>query len=235
MTASVITEEGCGIVANRDETFKTALSDKKIPILTLDNKWHKLFTQTEITPSIKNLEKELTELVKRQGKLNTERKDIQKIKKKLMDEIVLIADGLVRDPDNKKLQKDMEDHKRLVKECNEKIEAYEEELTTLPRKMDKTNRDLMLKSMDVCYKKIQENTREIDALDTWINETRRELKKNAVRKQEKEDLNNQLYAYMHDIFGADVIELFDMKFQPKTASQKGQTKRGRKNNNAPKS
>ena len=222
-------------MANRDETFKTALSDKKIPILTLDNKWHKLFTQTEITPSIKNLEKELTELVKRQGKLNTERKDIHKIKKKLMDEIVLIADELVRDPDNKKLQKDMEDHKRLVKECNEKIEAYEEELTTLPRKMDKTNRDLMLKSMDVCYKKIQENTREIDALDTWINETRRELKKNAVRKQEKEELNNQLYAYMHDIFGADVIELFDMKFQPKAESAKGKTRRSRKNNNAPKS
>ena len=215
-------------MANRDETFKTALSDKKIPILTLDNKWHKLFTQTEVTPSIKNLEKELTELVKRQGKLNTERKDIHKIKKKLMDEIVLIADELVRDPDNKKLQKDMEDHKRLVKECNEKIEAYEEELTTLPRKMDKTNRDLMLKSMDVCYKKIQENTREIDALDTWINETRRELKKNAVRKQEKEELNNQLYAYMHDIFGADVIELFDMKFQPKAESAKGQTRRSRK-------
>lgn len=223
-------------MTNKDENFKTALSDKKIPILTLDNKWHKLFTQTEITPSIKNLEKELTDMVKRQGKLNTESKDIKKIKKKLMDEIVLIADGLVKDPDNSKLLRDMTEHKRLVKECNEKIDSYEEELVQLPRKMDKVNRELMLRSMDVCYKKIQENTKEIDALDEWIQQTRRELKKKAVRKQEKEDLNNQLYAYMHDIFGADVIELFDMKFQPEKAPQKPkQTKRSQKNNNAPKS
>ena len=35
-----------------------------------------------------------------------------------------------------------------------------------------------------------------------------------VRKQEKEMMNHQLYSYMHDIFGADVIEIFDMKYDP---------------------
>ena len=71
----------------KEESFKAALSGKKIPILTLDNKWHKLFTQTEATPAVQSLEKRLTDLVKRQGKLNTESKDIKKIKRKLMDEI----------------------------------------------------------------------------------------------------------------------------------------------------
>ena len=33
-----------------------------------------------------------------------------------------------------------------------------------------------------------------------------------VRKEEMQRRNQDLYAYMHDIFGADVIELFDMKF-----------------------
>ena len=27
-------------------------------------------------------------------------------------------------------------------------------------------------------------------------------------------MNHQLYSYMHDIFGADVIEIFDMKYDP---------------------
>ena len=27
-------------------------------------------------------------------------------------------------------------------------------------------------------------------------------------------MNQQLYSYMHDIFGADVIEIFDMKYNP---------------------
>ena len=54
----------------------------------------------------------------------------------------------------------------------------------------------------------------------WIKEIRRELKKKVVRKQEKEAINHHLYAYMHDIFGADVIELFDMKYNPEEKYQK---------------
>lgn len=38
--------------------------------------------------------------------------------------------------------------------------------------------------------------------------------KKVVRKKEKEAVNARLYAYMHDIFGAEVIELFDMEYDP---------------------
>lgn len=39
-----------------------------------------------------------------------------------------------------------------------------------------------------------------------------ELKKRLIRKQEMEQMNQELYSYMHDIFGAEVIEIFDMKY-----------------------
>lgn len=202
-------------MTKEDEVFRKALADKKIPLLTLDHKWHQLFTQADTTPEIRMLESKLNELVKRQGKANTESKEIRKIKSKLMSEIVVLADSLVQDPDSKKLAKDMDDHKRLVDECNEKLDAYEEELLELPREIDKTNRALMLATMESCYKKIQNNTKEIAAITLWVKQIRRELKKKMVRKQEKEALNNELYAYMHDIFGPDVIEIFDMKYQKK--------------------
>ncbi len=41
-----------------------------------------------------------------------------------------------------------------------------------------------------------------------------ELKKNVVRKQEYEISNQEIYSYMHDIFGAEVVDLFDMKYNP---------------------
>ena len=41
-----------------------------------------------------------------------------------------------------------------------------------------------------------------------------ELKKNVVRKQEMEVANQEIYSFMHDIFGSDVIDLFDMKYNP---------------------
>ena len=206
-------------MAKTDDTFKQALIGRKIPILTLDNKWHKLFTQAEYSSEIKHTEKELNELLKRQGKVNTESKEIKKLKKKLMDEVVLLADEMGEHP-TKKQDKDMADHKRLINECNEKMDAYEEEMVELPRQISQLNNKLILITMEVCYKKLQENTKELEEIEAWIGEIRRELKKKVVRKQEKEAMNHRLYSYMHDIFGADVIELFDMKYNPEEKYQK---------------
>lgn len=130
-------------MAKTDDTFKQALIGRKIPILTLDNKWHKLFTQAEYSSEIKHTEKELNELLKRQGKVNTESKEIKKLKKKLMDEVVLLADEMGEHP-TKKQDKDMADHKRLINECNEKMDAYEEEMVELPRQISQLNNKLML-------------------------------------------------------------------------------------------
>ena len=45
-------------------------------------------------------------------------------------------------------------------------------------------------------------------------EIRIELKKRLIRKQEMEQRNRNIYSYMHDVFGAEVIELFDMRYNP---------------------
>lgn len=200
-------------MSRADEIFQPALAGKKIPILTLDNKWHKLFTQKEYTSEIKRLESELNKLLKRQAKLKEECKELKKLKKKMMEEIVVLADAIEKSP-SKKLEKEMEEHRSTVNECNEKIDAYEEELVELPRQINQVNNKLMVATMEVCYRRLQKNTAELEEINAWISGIRRELKKKVVRKQEKEAMINQLYAYMHDIFGADVIELFDMKYNP---------------------
>lgn len=207
-------------MSEKDELFKNALVGKQIPILTLDHKWHKLFSHAGTTREIAELENKLNDLMKRQGKVNTESKELKKLKKKLMEEIVVLADALVQEPDSRKLTKDMAEHKRLVEECNEKMDSYEEELLELPREISQVNNKLMLETMEICYRRIQENAKELDAINLWIRKVRRELKKKMVRKQEKVESNNELYAYMHDIFGADVIEIFDMKYNPEHAGKK---------------
>lgn len=195
-------------MAKSEEYFKEALQGKKFPILTLDNKWHLLFTQKNPNKKITKLSEELNGLLARQGGLNNDMKDIRRLKAKLMDEIVSGMDGTTLTP------KDMEDHKRLINECNEKLEACQDELLDLPREIEKVNYELMLATMDVCYDTLESNTEEIAKIGEWISEIRVELKKNVIRKQEKEWLNHEMYSYMHDIFGPDVIEIFDMKYDP---------------------
>lgn len=199
-------------MSRTEDVYIPALADKKIPLLTLDNKWHQLFDKTEPTPTIKALEEELNELVKKQGKANTEMKEIRKLKKKLMQEIVENAEDAMSGSDEK-AQKKAEDNKRLINDCNEKIENYEDELIELPREIDRVNRELMLATMEICYERIQTNQTDIEETAKWIAQIRVELKKRLIRKQEKEAVNQEMYAYMHDIFGADVIDIFDMKYQ----------------------
>jgi hypothetical protein len=70
--------------------------------------------------------------------------------------------------------------------------------------------------MEACYEDIHENGRQLEEITEWITNIRVELKKNMIRKEEMQKRNQDLYAYMHDIFGADVIEIFDMKYGVET-------------------
>lgn len=192
---------------SRQTAFEQALQGKKIPILTLDNKWYQLMPQ-EARAEVSGLEKELNDLLKRQGRVNNELKDIKRLKKKLMGEIVSLMDEV--DQNTEGVQK-IEQNKQLVEQCNERLEGYQDELLDLPREIEKANYRLMLETMGRCYDLMQENAEEIEEIAQWVTDVRVELKKRLIRKQEMEQRNRMIYSYMHDVFGADVINLFDMR------------------------
>ncbi len=194
------------------DNFSEALRGKKIPILTLDNKWYKLLNEST-KKALSGKEEELNGLLRRQGKLNTETRDIRLLKKKLMGEIVTMAEE-AENQKNRALDKKLEQHKKLLEECNEKLESYEDELMEIPHKIEQLNFELMLATMECCYDTMQENTEEIKEISDWVAEVRVELKKRLIKKQEMEQKNHTIYSYMHDVFGADVLDLFDMQYDP---------------------
>lgn len=201
--------------------FSDALQGKNIPVLTLDHKWYRLLDEFG-KKDVQNLSEQLNALLKRQGKVNTESKEIRKLKKKLMGEIVPMVNE-VEETGDKKLEKKIDQHKRLIEDCNEKLDAYQDELKELPVEIDKVNRQLMLMTMENCYKTMQWNNQEIKEIDDWVTEIRIELKKRLVEKQEMEQKNQQIYSYMHDVFGAEVLNLFDMTYRPNKQQSKKPT------------
>ena len=197
---------------NRRELFEEALQGIKLPILTLDNKWYRLLTE-ENRAEAADLEEQLNTLLKRQGKLNGEIKEIKKLKKKLMSEIVALADEAEQSSSPELTQK-MEQNKKMVEECNERMEEHQDELMELPKEIDQLNFQLMLVTMNCCYDTMQENTEEIQVIADWVAQIRVELKKRLIKKQEMEQRNHAIYSYMHDLFGAEVVDIFDMQFNP---------------------
>lgn len=187
------------------EKYLQIIRNKKIPPISLDNKWHQLFPKDGKPEVIAYWEEEVNACIKREGSLNTDLKDLKKLKTKLMDSIVANMDVA----ESRKQLKKMEENQRLILEINEKISRYEEELTELPKRQKDATLMLMLETMDYCYSQMRENQEMIEEIESWIKEVRIELKKNVVRKQDKEILNNKMYSYLHDLFGVEVVSAFD--------------------------
>ncbi len=210
------------------EEFKSSLVGKNVPVLTLDNKWYRLLDRVG-KENVKELEDQLNALLKRQGKMNTETKDIKRIKKTLMDEMVVLADEF-RNTGDDATGKKLEEKKRLVNECNEKLEQYADELIDVPHQIEQINRELMIATMEQCYETMQENTDRIREISDWVDKIRVELKKNLIRKQALEAKNHQIYSYMHDLFGAEVVNLFDMRYNPEEQHPVSRSEAERKKN-----
>jgi len=204
-----------------ESEYRYALEGKRLPPLVLDQEWHRLFTQMGVADArISSCSERMLDLIKRQGKLVNESKDLKKIKQRLMDEIVELASDESAFT-QKKTMKKLENNRRLVQECNQKFDDYQQELMDIPREIESINRDLMVRSMELCYDKLKESSDTVTEINKWIEEIKKQIKENVVKKQRLERYIRELYTYMHNIFGASVVELFDMKFPFQSTGESG--------------
>jgi hypothetical protein len=190
--------------------FTNVVRDKKLPILTLDARWHELFPEDFKSPEIKELEQQVNDLLKRQGKLVHDIKDMKRLKSSLLKEIVDNMD-IGKDITGKAKEKKLDKNKQYVNELNEKIEQAMDELADIPYQIKLVNEELLATSINVFYQDLEENHAKICEVTEWIANIREELKQKILLKQDLETKNTMIYTYMHDILGAEIMELFDRK------------------------
>lgn len=187
--------------------IKSNAAFKQIPILTLDKNYYSLFPDESDKPeTIRVLEERVNNLLKKQGQVNNDIKEVKKIKKQLIQDVV---DNMQDEDNDPKKAKVMEQNQRLIQEAKDKINSLEDEALDIPRDIVDANRNLLIETVKVCYNKINSNKEDLEVLDKWINATRVKLKKNILIKQDKEEANNRMYSSMHDILGADVMKELD--------------------------
>lgn len=190
--------------------FNKVVKNKKLPILTLDNRWHELFSEESKTPEIKDLEQKVNELLKKQGKLVNDIKDMKKLKNNLLKEIMDnmdVGNNLIAKAKEKKLDQ----NKQFINELNGKIESAMDELADIPYQIKEENEALMTESMNSFYEYLEKSKAELKEVADWIAKIRDELKGKILLKQELEANNTKIYSYMHDILGAELMELFDIE------------------------
>lgn len=190
--------------------FNKIVINKKLPILTLDARWHELFPDEIKSFRIKELEQKVNRLLKNQGKTVNDIKDMKKLKRSLISDIVINMD-IKDDILGKSKEKKLDQNKKYINELNEKIDNASDTLSELPYKIKEANEELVLESIKSCYKRIHDNQYKLEDISEWIKKTREELKQKIFEKNDMETANTLIYTYMHNLLGSEVIDLFDVK------------------------
>ena len=165
------------------EYFKGALINKKVPILVLDQKWHRLFCDSWKIRRDSEYGRGIGSSHSQTGAGKSGYQRLKKVKASLMESIVAHMDESDEQSNRPSNDKIMDENTRLINEVNEKIEACEDELLELPKQIKDANERLMLASMEFCYEKLRTNDEEIQEIDAWIKQVRIDLKKNIIKKQ----------------------------------------------------
>ncbi len=194
--------------------FDKIVKNRKLPILTIDNRWHEIFTEEQKTPEIKELEQKVNDLLKKQGKLVNDIKDMKKLKNNLLKDIMENMD-ISPDLIGKAKEKKLDQNKQFINELNIKIDTAMDELADIPYRIKEVNEDLMASSIRCFYNQLENNNEELKKVADWITGIRVELKNKILIKQDLETKNAMIYSYMHDILGAELMELFDQENIPR--------------------
>ena len=210
---------------NRNGDFKSLIKNRTIPIMTLDSRWHELFPEELKTPRIKELEDKVNNLLKLQGKLVYNIKDMKRLKKSLLLDIIKNMD-IKNDRAGLSKGKKIDQNKKIIYEMNSKMDKASEKLSELPYQIKEANEELLLESIQFCYERLRRNEIALNEVSEWIKQTREELKCKILIKNDLQAVNSMIYKNLHDILGNDIIEVFDMKNNYEDMNKRARKRKG---------
>ena len=134
---------------------------KELPILTLDQRWYQLMPEHKKTDEVRYWERRVNELLKKQGRVLEDIKDVENLKGILMDGIVQNMD----ETDEQKHKKRMTQSRRLIFEAKDKLDELRGKAEDVPTQLQRANQKLMIETVKACYNTINENEKDLDALE----------------------------------------------------------------------
>ncbi|HEX3029889.1 MAG TPA: hypothetical protein VHT34_11430 [Clostridia bacterium] len=190
---------------------RKVLRKNDISLLTIDERWNSLFTNTEKTPEIMKYEEELKELLKEQARLISEAKEISNHKKACMDKIIQLTTE-VFDNNNEKAKDEMQACEKEIKRINERAVKIEERLDTIPDSIKEANLKLLEITVNIVYFKIRSNQKRVAELEKLIEDTRSSLKQYIDEKESLSQDDTDIYSYFHDLLGGEELEKLDKDY-----------------------
>ena len=183
---------------------------KKIPILIHSKEWKALFGENLSKAMKKNIQ-ELEEKITEEKQAFIQIKVLKKLKKQLMDKIILLSDEINSDQKGTDV-KELAKAKEQILESNAKIDDLEYRLDLLPKEVMSLNLMLLKETIELAYSDIKEGTEKNNNLTQEIADLRKQLHAKWEEKIQWEKKTETLYSYLHDTLGHEETNKLDRHF-----------------------
>ncbi|MDD5949035.1 MAG: hypothetical protein PUC39_04820 [Lachnospiraceae bacterium] len=188
----------------KDARFLQSIQGENLPILTLDPSWHALFVNGNKSSEVRRLERRLTDLLKQQGRLNNENRDMKGQKKRLMGRIFYNMSDMGEENDRRKAKQ-----REMIEEINMRVVQNEDVLGLLPEQIKRVNEELLLETLKTVYQQVEVNRERIGQLDDSIERIRAELSARLLEKQNRENYNHEVFNSLKEIVGMKPVEIYE--------------------------
>ena len=177
------------------------LDNRKIPFLVLDSRWYDLFPNEGKASSLSSLEDKLNQLMKEQGKLVNEIKDLKRAKRKVMDEVVNEMTSMS--------EKKRRQNQRLILELKERIDNETQRVMEIPYEIKAANQALLVEGMYILSQGMGKTRDELKEMREEIQELRATLMEKQKCLDEQQEKSNRTYTYVHNLIGPTANLLFE--------------------------
>ena len=189
-------------------SLRQIFRNRKIPIVTLDERFINLFPEEKMSQRQQRLRDELVELMKSQSRVLEDIKGLKRYKSQLMQEIVENME-VDQTPLGKLKTRKLAKNRRLIEDINQKLLVAEDNLERLPRDIATKNEELMTESLQRCYDDLFEKGLRKKAIEDEIKEMELKLRNLKKQKLEIEKDYRGTYTYLYDMLGTEMMRKID--------------------------
>ena len=196
----------------KDDDFARFVKINKLPILILDETFNYVFKNKK-TERMLELEEEIKELLKEQGRLNEQCGRLEKSKKIRLSKILNLSGEL--NEKNSSAAEEMGKNQNTVGLINDEIENMKKRLSQLPLIIDEKNYELFSEAVKISYNDVSKISSKIKKLEPELQKLRAKLKEKTDIKDVLDDEYKEKSLFLRKFIGHEGIQILDERFDGK--------------------
>lgn len=187
------------------------LKKNDIVILTLDERWNRIFKTIPISVAVKRQQDALNRLLGKKAALYQEQKNIEPEKIKHMNRIMALTVEAF-DKDNEDAKKALAESKEKIEALNRRAQEIENELYQMKDMIRDANFRLLEETVHYVYDIMDRSRDRQKKLDRELEQVKIRLKALQAERQKISTDWTEIYAFFHNLLGSEELTKLDQLF-----------------------